>query len=82
MQKWEYMLVGSYSSYGRGNGIYYTFPNSEKKKFAGNDKYGEHLNKLLNELGDQGWEIAGVTSVFTHVGIFNTTWNLKRPKNE
>ena len=83
MQKWEYMLVGNATSlFSIGDGVYYISPNSKMKKFSGKDIHGEQVINLLNQLGDQGWEVAGIISTFNNMGNYNNVWTLKRPKNE
>ena len=77
MHKWEYIFVKQIMS-PLGGGVYVISSDGKKKKHGGKDLDGTSVIKLINQLGDSGWDIACVGSTGTNAGIFTMTWTLKR----
>jgi hypothetical protein len=53
MQKWEYLIGERWLQHGN---------KSDEWKVRANDKYYSSMTDMLNELGEQGWELVGVAS--------------------
>ena len=54
MNKWEYKVVRTYG------GVVMLTNGMEVGKIANNQPVGQLLYEYLNELGEEGWEVAGM----------------------
>jgi len=72
MQKWEYLWMYFYKA--DSSNIQATWNN---KKYVGY----QQCDQVLNEIGELGWELVGVTSSFTETGSYMQVQMIfKRPK--
>jgi hypothetical protein len=73
MKKWEYYIVQNISS-PTHQGIYGHDKQGDRKRLF-DDSGMQYACMALNKLGEEGWEIVGISAEGHH-----TTWTLKRSK--
>ena len=80
MQKWEYVWITHVMALGSRHGnCIYTTQSGEEKKIKDGEK---GILRFLNGLGGVGWEVAGVSTAATNLGMYLMRWTLKRPLAE
>ncbi len=68
MDKWEYKVVRTYG------GVVMLTNGQEVGKIVNNQPIGEMLYEYLNEVGEEGWEVAGMAETRGGIEVV-----LKRP---
>ncbi|KPL06928.1 hypothetical protein AMJ86_06560 [bacterium SM23_57] len=71
MDKWEYHVVRTYG------GVVMLADGKEVGKIVNNQPVGQMLYEYLNQIGENGWELTGMTAVRGGVELV-----LKRSKDE
>ena len=84
MQKWEYCVVGPISRdpdvIERENaGISYIYTDCVKTRTVDNKK---EFPQIIAQLGNEGWELTGVTPIYQGSAYTHHILYFKRPKSE
>jgi hypothetical protein len=77
MQKWEYCFVEKFQG-ALGSGTYLISPDGSRTKKTGGDLIGTEAIKVLNEMGELGWEVVTSETTWRNEAFHRTLWTLKR----